>query len=418
VIYGQVSDIQHIAVDLLTESKPKILKDLLKTCSFFLDEADHVLTEQAKSLLYIASPCPSYYTLHGLYFHIQYRIDYEGNFSTSEVKNRAAIQQKAQTLTELLLQCFRDFEKDNHKVKSLHPNIIDLDVFASSSASGAMSARFKRNGKEYVIETTSEKDHHGTIANVRRITIIIDISTGVESDGTRWTTEAPPLEAMEGLPVGGSDPLAFYSAFPYILTQVRYFAGITGTVGGADNLNFYGKTYDVWSIFRIPRNKPTTIYRLPTQVAATEDHQVKNIGVLLQRWIENQMGIPTHGPALIIAESIQKAQKIMESLQPLGHRITEPDIDDSVPSANQTHDTTKAPEEKKEVKWKCDSSEGCPSLSLLLPPTHGDGGIPGLRYCGGVQQGWAGAGPETGSPALPPACRWRKMPSPPPPAAR
>ncbi len=63
-------------------------------------------------------------------------------------------------------------------------------------------------------ETTTDTEHHGAIPHVPRITIVED-STGVESDGTCWwTSEVTALGAMMGLPVGGSDPLAFYSAFP------------------------------------------------------------------------------------------------------------------------------------------------------------------------------------------------------------
>ena len=98
----------------------------------------------------------------------------------------------------------------------LFPTIIDLDVFVAASSSGAMSARFKANGKQYVIETTSEDD--GTIPSVQKITVV-DTATGVESDNTRWTTEAPFIEAMKGLPMGGSDPLAF-SEIRYMLRSV------------------------------------------------------------------------------------------------------------------------------------------------------------------------------------------------------
>jgi hypothetical protein len=51
----------------------------------------------------------------------------------------------------------------------------------------------------------------GTIANVPMVTIV-DTATGTESDGTRWTTEAPFVEAREELPIGGSDPLLFLYA--------------------------------------------------------------------------------------------------------------------------------------------------------------------------------------------------------------
>ena len=222
VAYGEVSDIQRIAVDMLKAGQPAELKRFWKKCSFFLDEADHVLIEQAESLLYIASPCPSYYALHGVFFHIQYSIDYDGEFLAPQVPTRTAIQDKAQKLTKRLLQRFRDHEDKKLSgtpgQRLLFPTIIDLEVFVAASSSGAMSARFKANGKQYVIETTTEDDHHGTIPNVQKITIV-DTATGVESDNTRWTTEAPFIEAMKGLPMGGSDPLAF-SEIRYMLRSV------------------------------------------------------------------------------------------------------------------------------------------------------------------------------------------------------
>ena len=101
VVYGQVSDIQKIVVDMLTQNNPKTLHSFLRTCNFFLDEADYVLVEQAESLLYIASPCPTYYALHSTYFQIQYRIDYGGEYN--QVKARIAIQEKAKKLRRLIL---------------------------------------------------------------------------------------------------------------------------------------------------------------------------------------------------------------------------------------------------------------------------------------------------------------------------
>lgn len=315
VAYGHVSDVQRIVVDMLTKYNPAGLYSFLKTCSFFLDEADHVLIEQAESLLYIASPCPSYYALHSLFFQIQYRIDYHGDFIPDKVKTRAAIQERAQKLTEVLLQHVRDYEAANKDKGALHPAIIDLNVFVAASASGAMSARFKINGKQYIIEVTSETEHSGSIGGVQKITIV-DIATGIESAGTRWTTEAPFIEAMEGLPIGGSDPLAFYSSFPYILQQVRWFGGITGTIGAEHTLKYFAETFDVQSTFRIPRTKPATIYRLPTNITLTEDEdeQMKNIYTAIRNWMAETTGVQAKGPVLVIAESIQKAQRIVNEL--------------------------------------------------------------------------------------------------------
>lgn len=63
----------------------------LQSCILFLDEADHVLIEQAESLLYIATQCPSYTALHPLFFHVQFRVDYHENFSTKNVSSKLAI---------------------------------------------------------------------------------------------------------------------------------------------------------------------------------------------------------------------------------------------------------------------------------------------------------------------------------------
>jgi hypothetical protein len=57
VVYGQVSDIQRIVVDALTGYDTKKLYGFLGKCSLILDEADHVLVEQAENLLFIATPC-------------------------------------------------------------------------------------------------------------------------------------------------------------------------------------------------------------------------------------------------------------------------------------------------------------------------------------------------------------------------
>lgn len=365
VAYGQVSDAQRIVVDMLMKSKPKELNAFLKTCSFFLDEADHVLIEQAESLLYIASPCPSYHAIHGLFFNIQYRIDYEGDFSPDKTQTPAAIQEKAKILTKRILDDIRDFEH-SHNIGALYPTIIDLDVFVAANTSGAMSARCKVNGKEYVTELTSERDHN-TISNVPKITII-DVATGTESDGTRWTNEAPFIEAQEGLPIGGSEPLAFYSALPYLLQKVRWFGGITGTVGAAHTLKYYGETFDVWTTFRIPRNIPTTIYRLPTKVADSgEDEQMENIRADIDAWTQGQSGIPAKGPALIIAESIQKAQKIEKMLKAHGHAVMEPDVME-VPEGDDKEAHGKG-EERKVKSWKTPSTTNgsASAVAHILP---------------------------------------------------
>eukprot|EP00761_Pharyngomonas_kirbyi_P004449 gb/GECH01004454.1/.p1 GENE.gb/GECH01004454.1/~~gb/GECH01004454.1/.p1 ORF type:complete len:688 (+),score=62.41 gb/GECH01004454.1/:1-2064(+) len=369
VAYGQVSDVQHIVVDMLKENNPKGLYDFLETCSFFLDEADHVLVEQAESLLYIASPCPCYYALHGLFFQIQYRIDYEGEFKPEKVKTRMAIQEKAKKLTETIIQHISDFQYEQKKKGNsnpLFPTIIDIDAFVAACASGAMSARFKENGKQYVIEITSESDHHGTIPGVEKITIV-DVATGTESDGTRWTTEAPFIEAMEGLPIGGSDPLAYYSAFPYLLEKVRWFGGITGTVGAAHTLNYYDSTFDVRSTFRIPRNKLNTTYQLPTIVTEDEKKQLERIIESISSWIkEEKEGIPAKGPVLVIAESIQKAQKIENNLKERGHVVME------AKDQGGDDDDDDENDDKEKVSWvfKAGSSPSSDSVCSHLFPFY------------------------------------------------
>ena len=350
VAYGLVSEAQRIVVDALRKGHITALYDFLKKCSFFLDEADHVLIEQAESLLYVASPCRCYHALCSMLFHIQYRLDHDKDFRHSEVKSHIAIKDKATELTKIVMQHIKDHE---YSKDACPPPIIDIEICCAQWASGALSARLKRKDKEYVLEITGAKTP-GTIADVPMVTIV-DLATGTESDGTRWTTEAPFVEAREEIPVNGSDPLAFYSAFPYLLQHVRWFGGITGTVGAAHTLNYYATTYDIRTSFRIPRHVAPTIYRLNTKVALTEETQLNNICTAVDNWLDGKAGLKAQGPVLIIAESIEKATRIVEALEKRGHAIMievdEGDETDNLDETDKKEQTNEKNKKENKKSW-------------------------------------------------------------------
>eukprot|EP00759_Apiculatamorpha_spiralis_P012899 PhF_6_TR1974/c0_g1_i1/m.3272/K03070/secA; preprotein translocase subunit SecA len=317
VAYGKVSDLQRIVVDALREFRTKELNAFLKECSIFLDEADHVLIEQAESLLYIASPCPSYHALGGIFFHIQYRIDYTGDYGPNKIKTHSAVADNVGKLTEVVINHIRDEE---NKKGAFHPPIIDLEVCVATWVAGAMSARLKKCDKEFVLEVTTKEDS-GTIPNTVKVTIV-DMATGTESDGTRWTTEAPFIEAMHEIPMGGSEPLAFYCALPYVLDKVKWFGGLSGTLGPSHTLEYYATTYDVRTTFRISKNKPTTIYHLPTLVTNQEEDQIRKICESAETWLRGDHKLRAKGPILIISGSIEQARRIERALKKRGHAVT------------------------------------------------------------------------------------------------
>ena len=316
VAYGQVSDAQRIVVDALRNGQQTQLFTFLENAHFFLDEADHVLVEQAENLLYVASPCQCYHALFDILFHIQYRLDFDGVFSYSLSKTRHAVRYQAGELTSAIMAHIRREYPQSAK----HPPIIDIDTCVSQWATGALSARLRKQNKTYVLELTNSKTPD-TIPNVPMV-VIIDTATGTESDGSRWTTEAPFVEAREELPINGSDPLAFYNAFPYLLEKVGWFGGVTGTLGAHHVLNFYAKTYDVRTFFRIPRHVATTVYRLNTVIAENEEKQLCNISQSVMEWLEGRKGLGCAGPILIVADTIYKAQQIEDTLKKDGHILT------------------------------------------------------------------------------------------------
>lgn len=310
VAYGQVTDIQRIAVDALRDGQQMQLAEWLRTCSVFVDEMDHVLIEQAESLLYIASPCSSYHALSEIFFLILVTLDHHADYSAKTSSVATTIEHKAKSLTEKILQALRDDEQKSGK--NLHPRIIDRDVLVANLAAGSLSARLKRKCKEFVLELTT-KDDAGAIANVQKITIM-DEAVGTEADGTRWTSMAAFVEGLLGLPVGGSDPLAFFNALPFTLKKVRWFGGITGTLGSNDCLDFFAKTYNIRAAFRVPRYVASTTYHLPMVVSGNEKGWLNNIAESVDKWLCGKHGLKASGPILIVTKSIREASLIRKRL--------------------------------------------------------------------------------------------------------
>lgn len=321
VAYGQITDVQKIFVDYLSVGKVKELHTFMSSCCFFLDECDHVLTEQAESLLYIASPCPSFQSLQSLLLRLLYSIDYVADFCLKEVETFHSVPKKASKLASKLLKELRQ----EHVAERL-PHIVDSERCISSWSGGALVARLKRVNEDFLLDVSS-KDDPG-LTGTCKITIV-DLATGVESYGTRWTNEAPFVEGLSGLPMGGSEPLAYFSSLPYILQKCRWFCGVTGTLGGSHNLSYYAKTYDVQSSFRIPRNRANCVYHLPILASNSEEEWANNIKNSVRSWISKQSGVEEQGshfssikatgPILIVTQNIRKAEMIVNELMKDGH---------------------------------------------------------------------------------------------------
>ena len=87
----------------------------------------------------------------------------------------------------------------------------------------------------------SSEEQHGIL--VPQV-VIVDMATGTESVGTRWTAEAPAVEALHALPLGGSEPLAFFNSIPTLARKYGWVGGITGTLGQEHCHDFYARVYN------------------------------------------------------------------------------------------------------------------------------------------------------------------------------
>ena len=77
----EVTDIQKMVVDTMQQGdKQRELFEWLEGCFLMVDEADHVLIEQAENQLYISSPCRGFQALVPLQFlalaYLTYDKDY------------------------------------------------------------------------------------------------------------------------------------------------------------------------------------------------------------------------------------------------------------------------------------------------------------------------------------------------------
>ena len=177
-----------------------------------------------------------------------------------------------------------------------------------------------------------QKDHDMLVLQV----VIVDMATGTESYGTRWTAEAPAVEALMRMVVGGSEPLAFFNSIPTLATMYGSVFGITGTLGQQPCLDYYAHVYKCWDVLRIPRNLRSYIYQLEPQIAKNEDDWLKNIRSAAEKYLGGQLGLGVTGPVLIVVESIQKAKKLVEIFTAAGHVEMEQDDEKWKPKTIKT----------------------------------------------------------------------------------
>ncbi|CAE7210068.1 secA [Symbiodinium sp. CCMP2592] len=321
VVYAQVTDIQKMVVDEMRNGKKKELFQWLEDCFLLVDEADHVLIEQSENQLYISSPCRGFQALVPLTFLTLAYMDFDADFQEAFVKDPMAIPEKSTALASKLVEELRKFEgKGNHgRWQHMAPVKVDQEAFIASLAPGSLGARLKVAGKEFVIEN---QEQNGII--VPQV-VIVDMATGTESVGTRWTSEAPAVEALHALPVGGSEPLAFFNSIPTLARKYRWVGGTTGTLGQNHCLEFYAKVYNARTTFRMPRNSPGCIFMLPPVISTTETEWLRNIQESAERYLSNEHGLGVSGPVLVITESILRAEQVVDYLKAAGYPIMKAD---------------------------------------------------------------------------------------------
>ena len=317
VVYAQVTDIQKMVVDEMRNGKQKELLDWLDDCSLMVDEADHVLIEQSENQLYISSPCRGFRALDPLtYLSIAY-MDFDADFSQESVKDTLAIPAKSQELAKKINDDLRKLvgAGQNGRWKHMSPVKVDEEACIATLVSGGLGARLKCKDKEFIIET--QKEHGIEVPQV----IIVDMATGTESIGTRWTSEAPAVEAFHALPVGGSDPLAFFNSIPSLARKYGWVGGVTGTLGQSHCLDFYAKVYNSRCSFQLPRNVPSCIYQLKPQIAKSQEDWLRNICKYAELYLNGQLIDRVTGPVLVITESILKAEQVLAHFKSEGYPI-------------------------------------------------------------------------------------------------
>ena len=137
----------------------------------------------------------------------------------------------------------------------------------------------------------------------------------------RWTSEAPAVEALHALPVGGSEPLAFFNSIPTLARKYAWVGGTTGTLGQEHCLDFYAKVYNARATFRVPRNAPGCIFMLEPQIATSEAEWLANIRTSAEYYLVNELNLDVTGPVLVITESILKAEHVVDHLKKHGYPI-------------------------------------------------------------------------------------------------
>ena len=314
IVYAQVTDIQKMVVDEMRNGKQKELLDWLDDCALMVDEADHVLIEQSENQLYISSPCRGFRALDPLtYLSIAY-MDFDADFTQESVKDTLAVPAKSQELAKKINDDLRKLvgAGQNGRWKHMSPVKVDEEACIATLVSGGLGARLKCKDKEFIIETQEE---HGIEAPQ---VIIVDMATGTESIGTRWTSEAPAVEAFHALPVGGSDPLAFFNSIPTLARKYGWVGGVTGTLGQSHCLDFYAKVYNSRCSFQLPRNVPSCV---KPQIAKSEEAWLRNIQKYTELYLNGQLIDRVTGPVLVITESILKAEQVLAHFKSKGYPI-------------------------------------------------------------------------------------------------
>eukprot|EP00392_Amoebophrya_sp_AT5.2_P017716 g18123.t1 len=327
VVYAQVTDVQKFVVDELQRgTRHKQLFDWLSGCCLLIDEVDHVLIEQAANQLYISTPCRSFHAVLPLYFLAMAHLDFKADFFEEKMKDLSSVNDKSSQLVGMLKQIVGEYlgEGSDGHWERIAPSVVDEDAVCAKIAAGALLARFKKDGREFVLE--AQRDDCSARHELR--VTIVDPATGTESYRTRWTCEAPFVEALCELPMGGSDPLAFFNSVPVLVRMCKWVGGVSGTLGHEACLDFYARVYNVRQVCRIPRNLRTAIYQLPPQLASTTEKHLENIRLSCEKYIANQHGLAIAGPVLVIVESIAEAKDLVAHLLKYGHFKMEKNVEE------------------------------------------------------------------------------------------
>ncbi|CAE7681281.1 secA [Symbiodinium sp. CCMP2456] len=148
--------------------------------------------------------------------------------------------------------------------------------------------------------------------------IIVDMATGTESVGTRWTSEA---SAVHALPVGGSDPLALFNSIPPLANKYGWVGGVTGTLGQSHCFDFYAKVYNSRCSFQLPRNVPGCIYQLRPIISRSSAQWLRNIEKYILSCTSTEICSRASRPVLVITETILKAEQVSNHLKAAGYPI-------------------------------------------------------------------------------------------------